>query len=138
MTPFRIVMDGVKLFFVNVFLFVVFYESYIIIMLIQDGLHIRLPMMEFFLTGCATFISIIVWMNISYLWFNQADDFLTIFQRVALAELPFIALLGFTWFVSAYYYVTPGYASVLGTLGWFLLLHPFAMYAGYIHGKVGT
>lgn len=129
-------MDSIKLFFVNVFLFVVFYQAYIIFMLVQDGFHISLPHMEYFLIGLATFVSLIVWMNISYLWFYDIDKFSNILARVMLAEIPFVILWITILLVSRGHSLTIAYHQVLMTMGWFLLLYPFAMYAGFLHGKV--
>jgi len=93
--------DSTKLFFMNVFIYVLFLEAYIVGALAQGRFRIELPFLTIFISGAFIFIAITIWMNVANVWYQRIKDAQSMLLRALTSELPFIALLMIVYLVWA-------------------------------------
>ncbi len=97
---FKVLLDSVKLFFINVFIYSIFLEGYLFIALIQDRFNVVLPFVEILYIGVATLLLIVIWMNVARVWYPKIRPMSMLIVRAICSELPFVMLLAMLWFVA--------------------------------------
>ncbi|MBI4091085.1 MAG: hypothetical protein HY422_03600 [Candidatus Komeilibacteria bacterium] len=88
-----ILMDSVKLFFLNVFLYAFFLEIYILSFLLEERFGVELSFASVFVSGVFTFIALSVWINVAHVWYQWITSERELALRAVLSEIPFILLL---------------------------------------------
>lgn len=86
-------MDSVKLFFLNVFIYVLFLETYVLAFLLQRRFGVELPFLALFVSGVYTFIAITIWINVAHVWYTKIRSERRMLIRALCSELPFGILL---------------------------------------------
>jgi|SRR3989338_5761930 len=98
MAFYEILMDSIRLFFLNIFIYAIFLESYVVGFMLQTQYGIELPFITMFVSGIFSFIAISVWLNVSHVWYHKrvkrAYDMMI---RAVVSEIPFIILLLIFW-----------------------------------------
>lgn len=132
---YRVFIDSVKLFFVNVFLYVLFLEGYVMIFMIQRRFSIDLPFAEAFFTWVATFMILVVWIAMASLLHRRTLPLPRLFIRTLIAELPFILLLCILWLRAPYNYYEPTINNLLLVFTGYMLLFPLVITIAYRHSQ---
>lgn len=88
-----LLMDSVKLFFLNVFLYSFFLEMYILSFLLEQRFSIELSFASVFVSGVFTFIALTIWINVAHVWYQWIKSERELVTRAVISELPFILLL---------------------------------------------
>lgn len=91
---YSILIDSAKLFFINVFIYTIFLESYIFALLFQRRYGVELPFVTLFIAGIFTFIAVTVWINLARVWYQKLKSIRAMLIRAACSEVPFVLLLG--------------------------------------------
>ena len=98
MAFYEILMDSIRLFFLNIFIYAIFLESYIVGIMLQTRYGIELPYVTMFVSGIFSFIAISIWLNVSHVWYHKrvkrAYDMVI---RAGVSEVPFVILLLIFW-----------------------------------------
>lgn len=133
MSMYRILMDSIKLFFVNVFLFVIVFEGYVLLVLVQEKLNSGMPFFGIFYLGVVTFMGIIFWMNISNVWLQKVKSHTAMMMRVFYSEVPFVMLVLILWVLNDVSNIKIIGESYVLSMFWFILLYPIVMYTARFH-----
>ena len=136
MSLYRILMDSIKLFFINVFIFIIFIEGYVLLILAQSKLNSELPFIGLFYAGMTTFLGIIFWMNISHVWLGKVKSHAAMIVRVIYSEIPFIMLMFILWGMNEASNLQVVEKSYIASLLWFIILYPLVMYTARFHTHV--
>lgn len=97
MELYRLLMDSIKLFFINVFIFIILLEVYTLGILVRFRLNVELPFYGIFIAGIGFFIIIPIWMNIGFALQERIQSAKRLFIRVLISELPFALLIIILW-----------------------------------------
>ena len=118
---YRILLDSVRLFILNVFLTVLFLEFYVLSFLSQEAFAIRLPFFGIFLAGIAVFVMIIVWLTVAKVMYKKIRLPGAVLARALLSEVPFVLLLAIFWLLTAFHRMADS-ADVRGLLGMLVVI----------------
>ncbi len=93
MRTYLILIDSAKLFFINVFMYTIFLESYIFAILFQRRFQVELPFISLFIAGIFTFIAVTVWINLARFWYIKIKSIRAMLIRSLWSEVPFGMLI---------------------------------------------
>jgi hypothetical protein len=124
---YRLIMDSIKLFFVNVFMLAIFLEVYVIIVLMRENLNLELPFFEYLFVGLGIFIALIIWINIAGVWYQKKISRAEMLQRSLISEIPFIVLLIIFWILAVMNGRTSEMSGTVTLFAVFIVLFPTAM-----------
>ncbi len=93
MNLYSVLIDSAKLFFVNVFMYTIFLESYIFAFLFQRRFGIELPFISLFIAGVFTFVAVTVWINLARFWYLKIRSVQAMLIRGLCSEIPFVMLI---------------------------------------------
>ena len=98
MAFYEILMDSIRLFFLNIFIYAIFLESYIVGFMLQTRYGIELPFVTMFVSGIFSFLAISIWLNVSHVWYHKrVKRSYDMMLRAVVSEIPFIILLFIFW-----------------------------------------
>lgn len=127
-------MDSVRLFYVNLFMYAIFLETYVVGYFFQQDYGHALPYLSLIIMGVFTFLIVMVWMNVAHVWYlttKMAQDMLL---RSLISELPFVVLLFLVWVTTMR---MPGaYADMRGLIylfWWYMVTFPAIMVLAKSH-----
>ena len=129
-------MDSVKLFFLNVFMYVVFLELYVFIYLLQGKLLLALPHFTIFYVWMVSFVAIIIWINIASVGYRELSDPHELYMRAIVSESPFLLLLAIVWLTSLVYMVPSDFLILSGLFTAYMVMFPLILVAARRHHTI--
>lgn len=132
---YRVFIDSAKLFFINVFLYTLFLEGYILLVLVQERFTVELPFVEMFYTWIATFFILVVWIVMASLLHRRTLPLDRLVVRTVFAELPFIVLIVILWIAAPYDLYPTAFLNLLVVFTAYMLLFPIVVAVAYRHSQ---
>src|SRR3989344_805366 len=90
---YRLIMDSMKLFMLNIFMYLLLLEAYLFLYLLQQRYGVELPFITLFLGGVFTFFAVTVWFNAAQVWHAALKTGHRVLMRAIISELPIALLL---------------------------------------------
>lgn len=139
MRLYEFIMAAIKLFFLNVFVYTIFFETYVFGALLQKNFHLELPFFLFFISGFFSFILITIWFNVATIWHRRIKSNERLMSLALVSELPFIILILILWMILYVRGAPPGLLpdlySLLILFGSYMILFPIITALSPVHHK---